>query len=192
MAEHFTERDVWHGGAFSLVILAGSRSQRPSAEADARLDSVLSAVWAAPALDGPYARRDRAPDRQRRIVPTFRAGLFGLARLPSGLAPCTTQVVRDDPGEHDWVYVDLPLGGLYRLGLVVDGPGADAAALAQVRDLLLGVARAVYDDLSFEAAGIGHELLGPDVADYVRDRESVRSGDWLVGTPDGLSVESGP
>ena len=194
MAGHFTDPDVWHGGAWDLVILAGSRFEVSPELAEARLDMLLRAVWAAPMLDGPYARQDLAPEEQQRVDPSFRAqaehGLFGLARLPAGLAACTTYVLRDDPGERDWVYVDLPIGELDRLGLDVEWPRTDDAALAQVRAVLLDIAHAVYESVPFEAAGIGHELLGPDVADYLRDRESFRSADWLLGSPRGLSVVS--
>jgi hypothetical protein len=192
MAQHFTDPDVWHGGAVDLVILAGSRAQLAPEAADERIDSVLRAVWAAPGLTGPYSRRDVAPELQSPAAPTLRGerehGLYGVTQLNAGLTACATQVVRDDPGDSDWVYVDLPLGGLDRLSLHVDGPDADADALRQVRDFLLGVARAVYDQTQFAAAGIGHELQGPDVADFMAGRASRGGADWLVSTPRGLKL----
>jgi hypothetical protein len=196
MSRHFTDPTVWHGGAVDLVILAGSRDERPPAAADARIESVLRAVWAAPVLDGPYARRDVGPERQSLVAPTLQAeqehGLYGDAQLPAGLTACKTQVVRDDPGDQDWVYVDLLIGGLEELGLRVDTPDVDAVDLAQVRDFLLGVARAVYDVTPFAAAGIGHEVQGPHVADYLANGGTFGAADWLLGTPDGLAVTSQP
>jgi hypothetical protein len=48
MRRHLSHPDVWGGGAFDLVILTGSRAELAPAAADARIDSVLRAVWAGP------------------------------------------------------------------------------------------------------------------------------------------------
>jgi hypothetical protein len=154
----FIDPEDWHGGAVALVILAGSRAELGTAAADARVDEVLRAVWAAPGLEGPHARRDLSFDGQPVVAPGLATGnrLSGLARLPTGSTAFATQVARDHPGEHDWVYADLPIGGLDRLGIPEDAPEA--------REFLLGVARAVYDVTPFAAAGIGHEVQGPDVS----------------------------
>jgi hypothetical protein len=62
------------------------------------------------------------------------------------------------------VYADLPLGGLDGLGLREDAPEA--------HEFLLGVARAVYDVTPFAATGIGHEIQGPHVIDYLEGQWS--------------------
>jgi hypothetical protein len=110
----FTPDERWSGGHYELEMELGPRS-------DERLVAALRAVWAHPALEGPYADRKREPSEQPLADPV--SGLdehfAGVATLPDGSrVPCATVSSRLAPEQAGGIHQEdslnlyLPVAGL--------------------------------------------------------------------------------
>jgi hypothetical protein len=85
----FTIPDVWSGGYYELELYLG-----PPSEANIR--AALHAVWQHPALEGPFADRDKEPSDQAIVATdaeTEHYGLFGFTQIGGVRIPCETFVV---------------------------------------------------------------------------------------------------
>lgn len=95
----FTAKDAWTGGHYELALFYAS-SDGPEAAA--------AALWAHPALEGPFPSLSIEPWNQERVEAT--SGV-GVARLPGGgLCTCGTYV-RKDQAVSEFVFY-LPVGSL--------------------------------------------------------------------------------
>jgi hypothetical protein len=113
MSEYFTQADTWNGGYYELALAIGPRS-------DERLAAAQTHLWAYPALEGCYLKRNQEPGSQPRVSPPKQIkedespSLLGLARLPNNIqVACGTILVREDEGT-DWLDFFMPMGALSR------------------------------------------------------------------------------
>jgi len=107
----FTPPARWHGGHYELELRLGRRS-------DPRLTAALRALWSHPALEGPYADRDREPTAQDKVDPLHGLDdhLRGFATLPGGArTPCGSfphRLGAEDVAGEDGLSFYLPVVGL--------------------------------------------------------------------------------
>jgi hypothetical protein len=166
----FTIPDVWSGGYYELELYLG-----PPSEANIR--AALHAVWQRPALEGPFADRDKEPSDQA-IVATDaeRDGLFGFTQIRGVRIPCRTSVVRleDDNGTRidDFVSICYPMSGLSLVFDVGSFPFGSIKAVPDWRATMdawfLQLLKKQRGAFTFEVGVIGFEtdLTDDNIAAY--------------------------
>jgi hypothetical protein len=166
------DEDAWLGGFYELSMELGARS-------DERLLAAAEALWSHPALEGPYAERNVARDRQERVgverLLVDGEHVYGVATLPGDVkTPAGSLAFRDDPGATDNLSLYLPLGGLSEAGLDTDSYPWDEetsahAWIGPLEEWLVEVAKWVFARVPFEFAAVGFEV-NPDPAAVERWR----------------------
>ena len=124
MERLFTPAERWLGGLFGIWIELGDRAGEDSLTA-------VDALWAHPALDGPYPLRELEPWTQSRVDPRQfpEQEMCGVATLHDGArVPCKAHLFRGPP--EDSITLDVPLNGLYAAWphAIADDPDDTAGA----------------------------------------------------------------
>jgi hypothetical protein len=189
----FTPAERWLGGLFGVWIELGERSGEDS-------PSAVDALWAHPALDGPYPHRELEPWAQSRADPRQfpEQEMCGVATLHDGArVPCKAHLFRGPP--EDSITLDVPLNGLYAAWphAIAEDPDDTAGARLWQEPLVewfADIARHVFDQVRFRAATIGYEvdpLEEADLQEWLRGEVParrwlgvlIRRGDGLVWYP---------
>ena len=181
MERHFAGDDwYWGGGFYELDIRLGSVPAE-------RVYTALKALWAHPAIEGPYLDRTREPVDQPVVDPRsdeLGTVLSGIATLPDGARVlCSSFVIHLDDGYElslcipvnalavAWPQIgDFPfVGGRLSSAEEEDSQGRrplrapqipeddDRAWQEPLEEWLAGFGRAVFDAVSFPVALIGFE-----------------------------------
>lgn len=147
----FTEPDTWSGGSVELLVALGHMND------DDRLRAI-QAVWAWPALQGPYGDCHIEPTGQVAATPGIEGRYYGLATLPNetGQVAFSTCFVEDDNGL--WLYAGVPLGSLGTacpVGAFPFGEGGTQDWERTVYKWLFGLAKHLFNAIPFDRAVIG-------------------------------------
>lgn len=179
----FTACDyVWAGGEYELAIELGPRD-------DARLEAAIRAMWEHPALSGCFDRHDREPADQERVPPSLAEmehgrGTLGVLSLPGGGAKvaCATLIGRSEESTIDWVGLLIPIGSLSLVREVGPFPSDDGTPIRPWREpldqLLVEIARRIYEVTPFRLALIDHDILRETSADKIIASGSIPSERW--------------
>ncbi len=154
----FRDETNWSGGYYELAMEVGSTD-------DARLQAVLSALWAAADVHGCFGRADREPEDQDPVPCTVASltefgHLRGQVRLPTGqLVVCGSVAIRGGDESSDWLDFYVPTGALEQAGLAYqDGRpffGSDV-----MDEWLAAIGTKTFESASFSLGIIGFEVSG--------------------------------
>jgi hypothetical protein len=154
----FRDRTNWSGGYYELAMEVGSSE-------DARLQTVLSALWSAADVQGCFGHRDREPEEQDPVPCTVGSltelgHLHGQVRLPTGqLVVCGCVAIRGGDESGDWLDFYVPLGALDHAGLAY-GDGRPFFRSDVMDDWLAAIGTETYRSAPFGLGVIGFEVSG--------------------------------
>lgn len=162
MPASFVNVDNWRGGYYELAM-------EFAAGPEDALEAALKALWAYPALEGCYVRRDREPIDQEQLPAScaiLMSGqhLAGLALLPGDKQTvCGTCVVTEE-GDTRWLDFYLPMGSLsraYEAGAYpFDGEQTSRRWREPLETWLADLGKQVYRTAPFRVGLVGFEASG--------------------------------
>lgn len=152
MRKLFTAPDTWTGGSVDLLIFVGHVSELSVRE-------LIDALWQYGGLDGPFARRDLEPDRQRlaaigAIDPDIDIVLRGVATFGNGdQLPATHHLMRDERGW--WSYFGFPLSALSKTYPHLETSYRSPRPPEAVSDWLRALGQNLFHRCPFDGAMVG-------------------------------------
>ncbi|OQR59726.1 hypothetical protein B6E66_33940 [Streptomyces maremycinicus] len=160
---------------------------------DARLQTVLSALWAAADVDGCFGRSDREPEEQDSVPCTVDSlaesggHLHGQVRLPTGqLVVCGCVAIRGGDDSGDWLDFYVPLGALDHAGLDY-WDGRPFFRSAVMDEWLAAIGAEVFKRAFFDLGLVGFEVSGcADAATLAGKLPQRRSVGYLLPQGDVL------
>lgn len=154
----FRDRTNWSDGYYELAIEVGSSD-------DARIQSVLSALWSAADVRGCFGQRDREPEEQDPVPCTVGSltefgHLHGQVRLPTGqLVVCGCVAIRGGDESSDWLDFYVPVGALDHAGIAY-WDGRPFFRSKVMDEWLAAIGTETFKSAPFALGVIGFEVSG--------------------------------
>ncbi|MFH8762443.1 hypothetical protein ACH4NV_13900 [Streptomyces althioticus] len=148
----------WSDGFYELAIEVGATD-------DARLQDVLTALWAAAGIQGCLGRSDLEPEEQDPVPCTVSSlteygHLYGQARLPTNqLAVCGCVAIRGGDDRSDWLDFYIPVGALGNAGIAY-WDGRPFFRSDVMDDWLAAIGRETFTRAAFSLGVVGFEVSG--------------------------------
>lgn len=148
----------WSDGFYELAIEIGATD-------DARLQDVLTALWAAAGVQGCFGRRDLEPEEQHPVPCTVSSlteygHLRGQVRLPTNqLVVCGCVAIRGGDDSSDWLDFYVPVGALDNAGLAC-WDGRPFFRSDVMDDWLAAIGRETFTRAVFSLGVVGFEVSG--------------------------------